>query len=87
MMSFTQIDRNSILHYEHIQRLKKIKLLEREERAKPPKWAEKQQLAFPTALPLSNTYVITSHNGGKPERKSRQRNCLSKGRIQVTPNK
>jgi len=54
-MSFQVIDRDAILNDERTQRLKKIRLLERENRENLPKWVEKQQQAFPTAIPLSNT--------------------------------
>ena len=37
-MSFREIDRNAILEDERVQRLKKIKLLERENRESEPKW-------------------------------------------------
>ena len=57
-MSFQPIDRNAILEDEHIQRLKKIKLLQREDRENEPKWKERQLLAFPNAVPLSNTPTL-----------------------------
>ena len=53
-MSFKYIDRNAILDDERIQRLKKIKLLERENRENLPKFQERQLQEFPTAIPLSN---------------------------------
>ena len=65
-MSFKEIDRNVILEDERVQRLKKIKLLQRENRENAPSWKEKQMIAFPTAIPLSNTptlgQVITEEN-------------------------
>ena len=65
-MSFKEIDRNAIIEDERVQRLKKIKLLERENRENAPSWKEKQMIAFPTAIPLSNTptlgQVITEEN-------------------------
>ena len=65
-MSFQQIDRNAILEDERVQRLKKIKLLERENRENEPKWKEKQLLSFPNAIPISNTptlaQIITEEN-------------------------
>ena len=54
-MSFRQIDRNAILADEHLQRMKKIKLIERETPENAPMWQEKQMLAFPSALPLTPT--------------------------------
>jgi hypothetical protein len=54
-MSFREINRDNILNDERVQRLKKIRLLERENRENLPKFQEKQAQAFPTALPLSNT--------------------------------
>ena len=57
-MSFREIDRNAILDDERVQRLKKIKLLEREDRENEPKFKERQILAFPTAIPLSNTPTL-----------------------------
>ena len=57
-MSFQVIDRNAILEDERQQRIKKIRLLERENRENLPKWVEKQQQNFPTAIPLSNTPTL-----------------------------
>ena len=57
-MSFQVIDRNAILDDERVQRLKKIKLLERENRENLPKFQEKQAQQFPTALPLSNNPTL-----------------------------
>ena len=57
-MSFREIDRNAILEDERIQRLKKIKLLERENAENAPRWQEKQVLAYPSAIPLSNTPTL-----------------------------
>ena len=54
-MSFRQIDRNAILEDEHQQRLRRIKLIEREQIENAPQWLEKQQLQFPSALSLTPT--------------------------------
>ena len=54
-MSFRQIDRNAILEDEHQQRLRRIKLIERENVENAPQWLEKQQLQFPSALALTPT--------------------------------
>jgi len=65
-MSFREIDRYAILEDERVQRLKKIKLLDREDRENEPKWKERQLLAFPNAIPISNTptlaQIITEEN-------------------------
>ena len=65
-MSFREIDRNAILEDERVQRLKKIKLLDREDRENEPKLKEKQLLSFPNAIPISNTptlaQIITEEN-------------------------
>ena len=54
-MSFQEIDRKAILDDEHQQRLRRIKLIERETKEQAPLWAAKQQTLFPTALPLTQT--------------------------------
>ena len=54
-MSFKEIDRNVILEDERVQRLKKIKLLQRENRENAPSWREKQLLSFPNVIPISTT--------------------------------
>ena len=43
---------------DQFQRLKKIKLLERENAENAPRWQEKQVLAYPSAIPLSNTPTL-----------------------------
>ena len=57
-MSFKEIDRNAILEDEHVNRLKRIKLIERETAEQAPIWAAKQQTLFPTAIPLSQTPTL-----------------------------
>jgi hypothetical protein len=57
-MSFQEIDRNAILDDEHQQRLRRIKLIERETAEQAPIWAAKQATLFPTALPLSQTPTL-----------------------------
>jgi hypothetical protein len=57
-MSFQEIDRNSILEDEHQQRLRRIKLIERETKEQAPLWAAKQATLFPTALPLTQTPTL-----------------------------
>ena len=57
-MSFQEIDRNAILDDEHQQRLRRIKLIERETAEQAPIWAAKQATLFPTALPLSQTSTL-----------------------------
>ena len=54
-MSFKEIDRNAILEDEHVNRLKRIKLIEREIAENAPIWAQKQATLFPTAIPLTQT--------------------------------
>ena len=54
-MSFQVIDRNAILADEHINRLKRIKLIERETAEQAPIWQAKQATLFPQALPLTQT--------------------------------
>ena len=53
-MSFEQIDRNAILEDERVQRLKQIKLLERENTDIAPSRREKQLLSFPNVIPISS---------------------------------
>ena len=57
-MSFKQIDRNAILDDEHQQRLKRIKLIERETAENAPIWAAKQATLYPTALALKVTPTL-----------------------------
>ena len=52
-MSFQEINRNAILEDEHEQRLRRIKLIERETAEQAPLWQAKQATLFPQALPLS----------------------------------
>ena len=54
-MSFRVIDRNAILNDEHQQRLKRIKLIERETAEMQPIWQAKQASLYPTAIPISQT--------------------------------
>jgi len=54
-MSFQEIDRKAILDDEHQQRLRRIKLIERETKEQAPLWQQKQATLFPTALPLTQT--------------------------------
>ena len=54
-MSFKFIDKNAILEDEHQQRLKRIKLIERETAEMAPIFAEKQKALFPTAIQLTQT--------------------------------
>ena len=57
-MSFQEIDRKAILDDEHQQRLRRIKLIERETKEQAPLWAAKQATLFPTALPLAQTPTL-----------------------------
>ena len=57
-MSFAVIDKNAIMDDERVQRLKKIKLLQRENAEMAPFWAEKQKALFPTAIQLTQTPSI-----------------------------
>ena len=57
-MSFKEIDRKAILDDEHIQRLKRIKLIERETAEQAPLWQAKQATLFPTAIPLTQTPTL-----------------------------
>ncbi len=73
-MSFAFIDKNAILEDERLQRLKKIKLLERENTEMAPFWAEKQKAQFPTAIQLTQTPTIgqiiteeTQRNASNPD--------------------
>jgi hypothetical protein len=52
-MSFAFIDRNAILDDERQQRLKRMRLIERENAEMAPFWAEKQKAQFPTAIQLT----------------------------------
>ena len=54
-MSFQEINRNAILEDEHQQRLRRIKLIERETAENAPLWAQKQATLFPQAIPLTQT--------------------------------
>jgi len=69
-MSFREIERNAILDDERVQRLEKIKLLERKNREGEPKWKEKQLLSFPNAIPLSNTPTLGQIISGENQRGS-----------------
>lgn len=73
-MSFQVIDKNAIMDDERVQRLKKIKLLERENAEMAPFWAEKQKALFPTAIQLTQTPTIgqiiteeTQRNASNPD--------------------
>ena len=73
-MSFRTIDRNAILKDEHEQRLRRIKLIERETAEIAPIWAAKQASLYPTAIPISQTpslgHVITQEiqsNASNPD--------------------
>ena len=57
-MSFQVIDKKAILDDEHVNRLKRIKLIERETAEQAPLWAAKQATLFPTALPLTQTPTL-----------------------------
>ena len=57
-MSFQEIDRNSILEDEHQQRIRRIKLIERETKEQAPLWQAKQATLFPTAIPLTQTPTL-----------------------------
>ena len=46
-MSFKEIDRNAILEDDHVNRLRRIKLIERETAENAPLWAQKQATLFP----------------------------------------
>ena len=54
-MSFQVTDRNAILADEHVNRLKRIKLIERETAEQAPLWAQKQATLFPQALQMTQT--------------------------------
>ena len=57
-MSFQVIDKKAILDDEHVNRLKRIKLIERETAEQAPLWAAKQATLFPQALPLTQTPTL-----------------------------
>ena len=57
-MSFQEINRNAILEDEHQQRLRRIKLIERETAEQAPLWAQKQATLFPQAIPLTQTPTL-----------------------------
>ena len=57
-MSFRYIDKAAILEDEHQQRLKRIALIERENREMAPIWQEKQAKMFPTAIQLTQTPTL-----------------------------
>jgi hypothetical protein len=73
-MSFAVIDKKAIADDERQQRLKRIKLIERENVEMAPFWAEKQKAQFPTAIQLTQTPTIgqiiteeAQRNAGNPD--------------------
>ena len=51
-MSFQVIDKKAILDDEHINRLKRIKLIERETAEQAPLWQQKKSNLVPTSSPI-----------------------------------